>query len=93
MEKRTTTSGLAYFGGPSGFRKTRWFLTFSRQLHLSFSAAWRLLISAQKTPKTGALAGFRIQPIASGAFEKPAGGGRGIRTPEGLHLSGFQARP
>src|SRR5207302_9768965 len=49
------------FRRPSGLRKTQWFWTFCRHSHLSFSAAWHLLSSARKTPKTGPSAGFRIQ--------------------------------
>src|SRR5438445_1586668 len=78
-------------GHPSGLRKTQWFWTFSRHLHLSFSAAWRLLNSARKTPKTGPMDRFSYSAYRERRLRKSAlAEGEGFEPPKACTLVVFK---
>src|ERR1700737_3580456 len=58
------------FRRPSGLRKTKWFWTSCRHFTSPFRLPGASLTAPGKRRKPAQWAGFRIQPIASGAIEK-----------------------
>src|SRR5437868_15261387 len=84
------SSGLAYFGAPVVFEKPSGFGLFDDTVTSPFRLPGAFLTAPRKRRKPALQPVFVFSLSREAPSKKRTGGGRGIRTPEGLHLSGFQ---
>src|SRR6266851_7440338 len=84
------SSGLAVLGTPVVCEKPSGFGLFLDTFTSPFRLPGASLAAPGKRRKPALQPVFVFSLSREAPLKKRAGGGRGIRTPEGLHLSGFQ---